>query len=84
MRTKGDLNIGRPKIEMWKSLKQELKEQFLMNNTSWIAREELKQLKHDKTIHKYVKSFSSLILDIENMFDKDKLFNFRSGLHPWS
>ena len=50
-----------------------MKEQFLSNNTSWIAWEELKQLKHDKTIHEYFKSFSSLILHIENILKEDKL-----------
>ena len=59
---------------------EELKEQFLSNNTFWIAWEELKQLKHDKTIREYVKSFSSLILNIENMLEEDKLFNFLSRL----
>jgi hypothetical protein len=33
-RIKEDLNVGHPKIETWERLKQELKEQFLLNNTS--------------------------------------------------
>jgi len=32
--TKKDLNVGCPRIETWDHLKQELKEQFLPNNTS--------------------------------------------------
>jgi len=47
---KDDLNAGRPKIETWDCLKQELKEQFLSNNTSWLAREDLKKLKQDKSV----------------------------------
>ncbi|XP_061956833.1 uncharacterized protein LOC133678522 [Populus nigra] len=47
---KDDLNAGRPKIETWDRLKQELKEQFLSNNTSWLAREDLKKLKQDKSL----------------------------------
>lgn len=31
-------------------------------------------------IHGYVKKFSSLTLDIKNMSEKDKLFNFLDGL----
>ena len=42
---KEDLNAGRPRIDTWDRLKQELKEQFLPNNTSWLAREDLKKLK---------------------------------------
>jgi hypothetical protein len=34
IRTKKDLSAGCPKIETWDRLKQELKEQFLSNNTS--------------------------------------------------
>jgi hypothetical protein len=81
---KDDLNVWRPKIETWDCLKQELKEQFLPNNMSWLAREDLKKLKQDKSVRDYVKDFSSLILDIENMSEEDKLFNFMSGLQPWA
>jgi len=68
MRTKEDLNAGCSKIETWDRLKQELKKQFLLNNTSWIAREELKRLKYERSVREYVKSFISLILDIKNMY----------------
>jgi hypothetical protein len=30
-----------------------------------------------------IKSFSSLILNIENIYEEDKLFNFMSELQPW-
>ena len=32
----------------------------------------------------YVKTLSSLMLDIKNMSEEDKLFNFMSGLQPWA
>ena len=34
-------------------------------------------------MREYVKEFSSLMLDIKNMFEEDKLFNFVSGLQGW-
>ena len=83
-RTKEDLNAGRPKVETWESLKRELKEQFLPNNTSWIAREDLKKLRQDGSVRDYVKKFSSLILDVDNMSEEDRMFNFLSGLQPWA
>jgi len=83
-RSKEDLNAGRPKVETWETLKRELKEQFLPNNTSWIAREDLKKLRQDGSVRDYVKKFSSLILDIDNMFEEDITFNFLSGLQPWA
>ena len=43
--------------------KKELKDQFFPSNTTWIARDSLKKLKHTRTIYDYVKEFSLLILD---------------------
>lgn len=37
-----------------------------------------------RAMHEYVKEFSSLMLDIMNMFEEDKLFNFMSGLELWA
>ena len=34
-------------------------------------------------MREYVKEFSSLMLDIKNMHDDDKSFNFMSGLQGW-
>ena len=64
---------------MWEILKKELKDQFLPTNTTWMARESLKKLKHKGSIRYYVKEFSSLILDIKDMSEVDKLFNFMFG-----
>ncbi|KAL8119955.1 hypothetical protein AgCh_017182 [Apium graveolens] len=48
------------------------------------ARGEFKNLKQTGTVQDYVKVFSSLLLDIKNMSDEDKLFNFLAGLKPWA
>ena len=77
-----DADTGRAKIESWEALRKELKDQFLPTNTAWVARDVLKKLKHTTTVREYVKTFSSLILGIENMSKKDKLFNFMSSLQP--
>ncbi|XP_012838926.1 PREDICTED: uncharacterized protein LOC105959382 [Erythranthe guttata] len=83
-RLSDDASANRVKIETWEVLKRELKEQFLPCNLGWIARESLRQLKHKGTVWEYVKDFSSLLLDIRDMSDKDKLFNFMAGLQPWA
>jgi len=83
-RIKEDFSVRCPKInETWDHLKQELKELFLSNNTSWRVWEELKRLKHEMLVSENIKSFNSLILNIENIYEEDKLFNFMSGLQPW-
>ena len=79
-----DVGAGRATIATWEALKQELKDQFLPLNVAWIARESLKALKQKGSIRDYVKEFSSVVLDIKNMSEEDKLFNFMSGLKPWA
>ena len=81
---KDDAESGRPQITTWETLKKELKDQFLPINTAWVAREALKRLRHTGTVREYVKEFSSLMLDIKNMSEEDKLFNFMSGLQGWA
>ena len=76
--------FGRPQITTWETLKKELKDQFLPTNTAWVAREALKRLRHTGSVREYVKEFSSLMLDIKNMSEEDKLFNFMSGLQGWA
>ena len=76
-RMEDDAESGRPQITTWETLK-EFNDQFLPINTTWMARESLKWLKHTESMGKYVKEFNSLILDI--MLEDDKLFNFISRL----
>ena len=44
----------------------------------------MKNLRQKGTVRDYVKEFNSLLLDIKNISDEDKLFNFVSGLKPWA
>ncbi|RVW15655.1 hypothetical protein CK203_075362 [Vitis vinifera] len=83
-RMEDDAESGRPQITTWETLKKELKDQFLPTNTAWVAREALKRLRHTESVREYVKEFSSLMLDIKNMSEEDKLFNFMSGLQGWA
>ncbi|KAA8544146.1 hypothetical protein F0562_022218 [Nyssa sinensis] len=41
-------------------------------------------VKHIGTMSEYVKAFSSLMLDVNNVFKEDRLFNFMSGLQGWA
>ncbi|KAK4403117.1 hypothetical protein Sango_1052400 [Sesamum angolense] len=83
-RLSDDASANRDRIKTWGVLKKELKDQFLPCNTSWLARESLRKLKHSGTVRDYVKEFSSLTLDIRDMSEEDKLFNFLSGLKTWA
>ena len=49
-----------------------------------MVRETLKRLRHTGSVRDYVKEFSSLMLNIKNMLEEDKLFNFMFGLQGWA
>lgn len=78
-----DAKVGHAGIESWDELKAELKAQFLLHNVSWMARETLKRLKHTSTLWDYIREYSYLMLDIQNMSEEDRFFNFLSGLQQW-
>ena len=82
-RMEDDAESGIPQITTWETLKRELKDQFLPTNTAWEAREVLKRLRHTRPVRDYAKEFNSLMLDIKNMLEEDKLFNFMSRLQGW-
>ncbi|KAF3658670.1 putative RNA-binding protein 8A-like [Capsicum annuum] len=84
IRNADDESAGCPKIDTWKKLKNEMRDQFLSSNASWIARDKLKRLRQHGTIREYIKEFTSLMLDIQNMSDEDKLHNFISGMQAWA
>ncbi|XP_070054201.1 uncharacterized protein [Nicotiana tomentosiformis] len=79
-----DESAGKPKVDTWENLRDALRDKFLPNNSSWVARDCLKQLRHTSYIWDYAKDFSSLLLDIQNMSDEDKLHNFISGMQGWA
>ena len=64
-------------------MKKELKDQFLTTNIAWVAKESLKRLRHTESVRNYVKEFKSLMLDIKNMLEEYKFFNFMSELQGW-
>lgn len=44
----------------------------------------LQKLKHTGTVRDYIKDFTSLMLDIPEMAEDNKLFNFLTGLQKWA
>ncbi|KAG8378737.1 hypothetical protein BUALT_Bualt07G0016300 [Buddleja alternifolia] len=83
-RVSDDVAANRGKIETWEALKKELKAQFLPCNSFWLARESLRKLRHAGAVRDYVIAFSSLMLDIRDRSEKDKLLNFMAGLQGWA
>ena len=65
-------------------LRKEMRDQFLPSDASWIARDRLKRLRQTGSVRDYIKELTSLMLDIQNMSDEDKLHNFISGMQAWA
>ena len=50
---------------------------------AYLARKNMKRLKHTGSICEYVKEFSTLMLEIPNMSEEELLFNFMDNLQSW-
>ncbi|XP_015084310.1 uncharacterized protein LOC107027747 [Solanum pennellii] len=83
-RNADDVSAGRPRIDTWDKLIKEMRDQFLPSNASWLARDKLKRLRQTGSVREYIKEFTSVMLDIQNMSDEDKLHNFISGMQGWA
>lgn len=69
-RVLNDKHSRREPIISWESMKEELRNQFLSSNTSWVARESLKKLKQTGSIRAYIKKYNSLILDVIHILEE--------------
>ncbi|KAF2319943.1 hypothetical protein GH714_020793 [Hevea brasiliensis] len=84
-RTKVEQSIsGQCSIVTWDDFKKALKAQFYPENVAYNARCKLAELQHAGSIREYVRSFTALMLDIKDMSEADRLFNFQKGLKPWA
>ena len=69
---------------MVKDFKKDIKRQFYPNDVAYLARKNMRCLKHIGSICDYVKEFSSLMLEIPNMTEEEELlFNFMDNLQWW-
>ena len=79
-RNADDVSVGRPRIDMWDKLIKEMRDQFLPSNASCLSRDKLKRLRQTGSVREYNKEFTSVMLDIQNRSDEDKLHNFILGM----
>ena len=71
-------------IETWEDFKMKIKRQFYPEDVAYLAKKNMRRLKHTGSIRDYVKEFSSLMLEIPNMTGKELLFNFMDNLQGWT
>ena len=75
-----DMEKGICTIETWEEFKREIKRQFYPEDVVYLARKNMRRLKHTGSIRDYVKEFFSLMLEIPNMTEEELLFNFMDNL----
>ena len=71
-------------IETCEDFKREIKKQFYPEDVAYMARKNMRRLKHIGSICNYVKEFSSLMLEISNVTEEELLFNFMDNLQGWA
>lgn len=79
-----EMDHGETHIDTWEDFKAEFKRSFYPKRAEFDARKKLKMLKCRTSIQDYIKEFTSLMLQIPDMQDKDFLFNFVDGLPQWA
>ncbi|RVW23067.1 hypothetical protein CK203_102456 [Vitis vinifera] len=79
-----DIEKGTCTIDTWDAFKREIKRQFYPENMAYLARKNMKRLKHTGLIREYVKEFSTLMLEISNMSKEKLLFNLMDNLQSWT
>ena len=80
-----DIEKGTCTIDTWDTFKWEIKRQFYPEDVAYLARKNVKRLKHRGLIREYIKEFSTLMLEIPNMFEEEQLlFNFMDNLQSWA
>ncbi|RVW60583.1 hypothetical protein CK203_064970 [Vitis vinifera] len=79
-----DMEKGICTIETWEDFRREIKRQFYPEDVAYLARKNMRRLKHTGSIRDYVKEFSSLMLEIPNMTQEELLFNFMDNLQGWA
>ena len=67
-------------ISTWEEPKQELKVHFYPENVDYLAWRKLRDLRQIGLVQDYVKKFTTIMLDIQDMIEKDKLFYFIDDL----
>ena len=71
-------------IHSWEQFKAELRKHFVPHNAEIESRGKLRRLRHTGSILDYVKEFTTLMLEIGDLPEKEALFQFKDGLKDWA
>ena len=71
-------------ITSWVDMKKALQGHFSPEYDTLDARTRIKYMKETRSLHSYQWEFSSAILELPDMEEKENVFNFIIGLKPWA
>ncbi|XP_054782108.1 uncharacterized protein LOC129289374 [Prosopis cineraria] len=71
-------------LNTWELFKSELRKHFVPHNAETEARGKLRRLRQTSSIPDYIKEFTTIVLEIEDLSDKEALFYFMDGLKDWA
>lgn len=70
-------------VTTWEKFKEELRKAFCPEDVEYAARTNLRELTQTTSIREYVNKYSTLMLDIKDMSEADRVFNFIQGLKSY-
>lgn len=79
-----EMGRGTRVINTWEDFKMELKRQFDPMNDELGVMKRLRSLRHTETVKDYIKAYNSLMLEVPDMSEKERLLYFMDGLQPWA
>jgi len=71
-------------ITSWDDMKKALQGHFSPQDDTLDARTRIKYMKETRSLQAYQWEFSSAILELPDMAEKENVFNFIIGLKPWA
>ncbi|XP_070671985.1 uncharacterized protein [Malus domestica] len=79
-----EIEQGTFSLTTWDEFKKDLMLHFYPQNAKYEAKEKLRWLKQTGSVKDYVNAFVSLLFEVPNMLEEDKLMYFLSGLQNWA
>ncbi|GKV49230.1 hypothetical protein SLEP1_g55993 [Rubroshorea leprosula] len=83
-RRHAEMQRGLCNINTWEVFKGEFHKQFYPENAEEAAMKKLRVLKHTGLIKDYIREYNSLMLEIPDMTEKNRLLYFMDGLQRWA
>lgn len=71
-------------ITSWDDMKKYLQAHFSPRDETWEARMKIKFIKQTGNLQTYQWEFASVVLELPDMAERDKVFNFIIRLKPWA